>query len=271
MIIVMLKPRTVTVQVGTHLVKSSTWESENWFQLENRKMFDVSLLLQQKVSLCHLFHVLSCWGWEASFADHLVWGSQRVRGLDVILLGVFDCKVTRWKILYIFFWIYHWWAALATTISKVFLKGRHVESRPTVRRPTKIIPKNLTKKRRVLFVWLESWNPPKRMLSGFIPGNFLWVSKGWCPDFQHTHARDRSEVLRSLLFGILQDDFHRPKKVTALFQADKNNLKSLVTMFICLNQAKKTSKQSPINMNPNDQAKYSTHTLNISWMYIISI
>ena len=60
LMIVMLKPRTVTVQVGTHLVKSSTWESENWFQLENRKMFDVSLLLQQKVSLCHLFHVLSC-------------------------------------------------------------------------------------------------------------------------------------------------------------------------------------------------------------------
>lgn len=62
MMIVMLvfQPRTVTVQVGTHLVKSSTWESASWFQLANRKMFDVTLLLQQKVSLCHLFHVLSC-------------------------------------------------------------------------------------------------------------------------------------------------------------------------------------------------------------------
>ena len=78
-----------------------------------------------------------------------------------------------------------------------------------------------------------------------------------------THPHQRSKwSSQELLFGILQDDFHRPKKVSAFFfQADKNNLKNLVTMFICLNQAEKTSKQSPINVNPNDQAKYSTHTL----------
>ena len=53
-----------------------------------------------------------------------------------------------------------------------------------------------------------------------------------------------------------------PKKWLLFFKQTKTTWKAFVTMFICLNQAKKTSKQSPINMNPNDQAKYSTHTLN---------